>query len=70
MAHALELDEHLLLHIRVSVFFPPASGHIWPYRFSLSLSLSLSQSRPPSNPPAVSPFPPFSLAFYFKRALG
>lgn len=67
-AHALELDEHLSLHIRVSIFFPLASGSL-----SLSLSLSLvsrsSLSRLyPSR--SVSPFPPFSLAFYFKRALG
>lgn len=59
-AHALELDEHLSLHIRVSIFFPLASGTL-----SSPVLPSLA-----SIPPAVSPFPPFSLAFYFKRALG
>lgn len=59
-AHALELDEHLPLHIRVPIFFPLASGHLVP----------LLSYLPPSIPLAVSPFPPFPLAFYYKRALG
>lgn len=56
-AHALELDEHLSLHIRVSIFFPLASGSL-----SLSLSLSLSSPvlpSPDSIPPAL--FHPFHL---------
>lgn len=47
-AHALELDEHLSLHIRVSIFFPLASG-----------SLSFSLSRLPRS--SLSRFYPFPL---------
>lgn len=61
-AHALELDEHLSLHIRVSIFFLLTSGTFAPF-FSLPLA-------PVAIPFAISPFLPFSLAFYFKRVLG
>lgn len=40
-AHALELDEHLSLHIRVSIFFPLASGSLSRLPFFPLSSLSL-----------------------------
>lgn len=56
-AHALELDEHLSLHIRVSIFLPLASGSLVPFLslslplfLFLSLSLSLSLSHPRFHP--------------------
>lgn len=68
-AHALELDEHLSLHIRVSIFFPLASGSLF-----LSLTLSrfslLSRSSLDSTPPCCFTLSTFFVGLLFQKGPG